>query len=387
MTIFASVGIAQALDGRESGLQAAHQALNRLGTTTPAIAFVISSHQYQPREVLSGLTSLLGEVPLIGFSTPAGLTSTGQHPHSVIVALLSGDFLAESYWLPGYAQSGRETATRLIQLAPARHEGYSLLLFADGFNGDAEQLCSAIPVDFLPVAGALSSGDLHTGNTYQMAGNQSGSGGLAAAFLRGNLRVGVGFDHGWDPVGSQFRVTRSRGFWLRTLDGRPASETYAQLFGQPARDWAFPPLNSMARLYPIGVEQGEELVVRSPIRVEADGSFRMNAAIRDGIDAYLLVGSRANCERAARQAAQQALLQLGDAKPAFALILTDIAWQMLLKANPGAEISAVQEVLGVNVPLAGGYTLGQIVPAMNDGTPRFLNQHIMVVAFGATRGE
>ncbi|MBK8620015.1 MAG: hypothetical protein IPN96_23685 [Anaerolineales bacterium] len=76
------------------------------------------------------------------------------------------------------------------------------------------------------------------------------------------------------------------------MDGRPASETYAGLFGYPARDWAFPPLNYLARLYPLGVEQGEDLVVRSPIRVEADGSFRMNANIRDGIDAYLLVGSR-----------------------------------------------------------------------------------------------
>jgi hypothetical protein len=386
MTLLASIGVAQALDGRESGLQAAHQALNKLGAGTPALGFVIASHQYQPRDVLSGLTSLLGEVPLIGFSAPAGLTGKGQHTHSVILALLSGDFLAESYWLPGYAQSGRETAAQLMRLASAREEGQSLLFFADGFNGDAEQFCSALPANSMPLAGALSSGDIHTGATYQMAANQSGTGGLAAAFIRGNLKVGIGFDHGWDPVGSQFRVTRSRGFWLRTLNGRPASETYAQLFGQSARDWAFPPLNYLARLYPIGVEQGEDLVVRSPIRVEADGSFRMNATIRDGIDAYLLVGSLVACERAARNAANQALLQLGDAKPAFALVLTDIAWQMLFKAQPGAEIAAVQEVIGSGVPIAGGYTLGQIVPGTDGGTPRFLNQHLMVIVFGSTGG-
>ena len=168
-----------------------------------------------------------------------------------------------------------------------------------------------------------------------MAGNQTGTGSLSAAFLRGNLRMGVGYAHGWDPVGSQFRVTRSRGFWLRTLDGRPASETYAELFGYPARDWAFPPLNYLARLYPLGVEQGDELIVRAPIRVEADGSFRMNANVRDGIDAYLLVGSNAACEKAAGQAAQQALLALGNAKPFFALVLVDVAWQMLLKAKAG----------------------------------------------------
>jgi len=382
MTLVSSVGVAQALDGREAGLQSAHHALNYFGAATPGLGIVIASHQYQAREVVNGVSSLLSDAPVIGFSSPAGLSNQGLHPHSVIVALLGGDFQAETHWLPGYAQSGRDTASKLMQLASTRLEEQSTLLFADGFNGDAEQFCNAIHVDSMPFAGALSSGDLHTGTTYQIAGNQTGSGGLAAAFLHGNLRIGIGYDHGWDPVGSQFRVTRSRGFWLRTLNGRPASETYAQLFGYPARDWAFPPLNHLARLYPLGVEQGDELIVRAPIRVEADGSFRMNANIRDGIDAYLLVGSRMACEKAASRAAQQALLQLGDARPVFALVLVDIAWQMLLKAQPGAEIAAVQEILGATIPIAGGYTLGQIVPGNEKSSPRFLNQHIVVIAFG-----
>jgi hypothetical protein len=385
MAMIASVGSAQALDGREAGLQAAHQALNRLGANIPSLALVVASHQYQPREVLNGVSSLLGDSPMIGFSSPAGLTRDGQHPHSVVVALLSGDFQSETLWLPGYAQSGRDTATKIEQHIATRSDIHSMLFFADGFNGDAEQFCGGI-ASMLNTTGGLSSGDLHTGNTYQMTGSQTGSGSLVAALMRGNLKMGVGADHGWDPVGSQFRVTRSRGFWLRTLDGRPASETYAGLFGYPARDWAFPPLSYLARLYPLGVEQGDGLVVRAPIRVEADGSFRMNAAIRDGIDAYLLVGSRAACERAARTAAQQALRQLGDAKPALALVLVDVAWEMLLKAHPGVEITAIQEILGEDVPIVGGYTLGQVAGA-DGGSPKFLNQHIVVIVFGATEND
>ncbi len=380
MSIIGSVGTAQALDGREAGLQATHQALNRIGATAPGLAIVIASHQYQPREVLNGVSSLLGDTPMLGLSSPAGLSRDGLHPHSVVVALLGGDFQVESLWFPGYAQSGRETASKIEQHASARVERQSILFFADGFNGDAEQFSNALPAA-LNIVGALSSGDLHTGANYQLVNNQSGTGAMAAAFLRGELTVGVGSAHGWDPVGNQFRVTRSRGFWLRTLDGRPASEAYAALFGYPARDWAFPPLSYLARLYPLGIEQNEEMVIRSPIRVEADGSFRMNAVIRDGIDAFLLVGSRAACENAAKTAAQQALLQLGDAKPRLALVLVDVAWQMLLKAHPGLEVAAVQEILGDTIPVAGSYTLGQVVSP--DGTkPKFLNQHIVVIIFG-----
>ena len=387
MTLIAAVGHAQALDGREAGLQATNQALNRLRAPAPNFGIVIASHQYQPREVATGVTSLTGDMPLIGFSAPAGLTHEGIHPHSVVVALLSGDLRAEVHWLPGYAQSGRETANRLAQLTSGDAAHQSLLFFADGFNGDAEQLCNTLPGRAsMPITGGLSSGDMHTGNTYQIAGTQAGTGGLAAAILRGAAKIGIGHAHGWDPVGSQFRVTRSRGFWLRTLDGRPTSETYAQIFGHPARDWAFPPLSYLARLYPLGVEQGEQLIVRSPLRVEADGSFRMNAPVRDGLDAYLLVGSRASCQEAAHKAAQQALRQLDEAKPVFALVLVDIAWQMLLKSNPGAEIAAVQDILGADVPIAGGYTLGQIVPGKAPASPLFLNQHMVVIVFGEDQG-
>lgn len=385
MTLISAVGQAQALDGREAGLQATHQALNKLGAVTPNLGIVIASNQYQPREVAAGVSSLTGDMPLVGFSAPAGLTGAGIHPHSVVVALLSGDLRAEVHWLPGYAQSGRDTANRILQLTTSELQQQALMFFADGFNGDAEQLCNTLTGRALPMFGGLSSGDLNTGSTYQIAGTQAGTGGLSAAILRGNIRVGVGSAHGWDPVGSQFRITRSRGFWLRTLNGRPASESYAQVFGYPAREWAFPPLSYLARLYPLGVQQGEQLIVRAPLRVEADGSFRMNASVRDGADAYLLVGSRASCQAAAEKAAREALLKLDDSKPVFALVLVDIAWQMLLKSSPGAEIAAVQEILGPDVPIAGGYTLGQIIPSERSEAPQFLNQHIVVIAFGEDR--
>jgi hypothetical protein len=319
---------------------------------------------------------------MIGFSSPVCLADDGLHPNSVLVGLLGGDLRAETRWMPGYAQSARDTGVQLSKQIGAQADTRAAFFFADGFNGDADQLCSAIETGSVPLAGGLSSGDLHTGHSYQIAGPQNGTGALAAAFLRGDLRVGIGSAHGWNPVGSQFRVTRSRGFWLRTLDGRPASETYAQLFGYPAREWAFPPLSHLARLYPLGVEQGDQLVIRSPIRVEADGSFRMNAPVRDGADAYLLVGSRVSCENAAQQAAQQALQQLEGSKPVFAFVLVDIAWEMLLKSHPGAEIAAVQDILGKNVPLAGGYTLGQVVPSKDARSVQLLNQHIVVIAFG-----
>ena len=337
MTLLATVGQARALDGREAGIQATHQALNGLGSNAPILGIVISSYLYDPQQVISGVASLMGNTPIIGFSTPAGLTAGGVQTHSVVLALLAAtDARADVTWLAGYTQGSREVSQQLADLLGNRLQ-QPALIFADGFNADAEQLCASLPAG-TRLAGALSSGDLHTGNAYQIGNAQYGAGGLALARMEGNIRIGVGYGHGWQPVGSHFRVTRSRGFWVRTLDGRPASETYAHLFGYPARDWAFPPLDHLTRLYPLGLEQSNKsLLLRSPLRVEADGSFRMNATVGDGKDAYLLVGSLSACQNAAVEATQQALAALDGARPVLALLLADISWQMLFEALPGAD--------------------------------------------------
>jgi hypothetical protein len=385
MALFGAFGQAQAFDGREAGLQAAHIALSKVGTATVTLGIVIAPYRYDAQQVVSGVASLLGNVPLIGMSSTAAMASQTGITQSVTVGVLAGDLRVETHWFPAYAQASREIGEKLMQLYEyQQNPANAVIVFADGFNGDAEQFCSALP-DTLPVFGGLTSGETHSSFSYQIASSQSGSGGLAAALLRGNIKAGLGYAHGWTPVGNRYRVTRSRGFWLRTLDGRPASETYAHMFGYPARDWAFPPLNLLTRIYPLGIEQGsnKDLLIRAPLRVEADGSFRLNAQVRDGSDAYLLIGSAAGCEQAARQAAKQALAALGKARPVFALALVDTAWQTMLKSTPGLEIEMLQEELGENIPIIGGYTLGQIAPANGSTTrPKFLNQHMLVAVFG-----
>ncbi len=77
----------------------------------------------------------------------------------------------------------------------------------------------------------------------------------------------------------------------------------------------------------------------------------MNATVADGKEAYLLAGSLSACQAAAAEAAKRALAALDGARPVLALVLADIAWQMLFEAQPGADIAAVREALGRASPL------------------------------------
>jgi hypothetical protein len=303
------------------------------------------------------------------------------------VALLSGEGIqAKSEFFSGFGDDSRGAAQHMTQAFQLYHAQGTLLVVADGFNGDAKHLCAALPAGGYTLAGCLAGGNLHQARTYQIGGRQAGSGGLAAALIGSNLRTGVGYAHGWQPTGAYFQVTRSNGPWVRTLDERPTAEAYASLFKYPQRDWLHPPLNELVRLYPLGLEQkGKAPLVRSPLRMEADGSLRMHTIIPEGATVHLMVGNSDGCLEAARQAAKQALQAIGEARPVLALLFTDIAWQMLFEAQPGREIQAVREVLGPEVPIAGGYTFGQIanLPAREktNGAPELFNQTLQIIIF------
>nr|BAL44380.1 hypothetical conserved protein [uncultured bacterium]BAL56578.1 hypothetical conserved protein [uncultured Chloroflexota bacterium] len=383
MTLLAANGIASGLSGRESGLQATHQALRQLGNLSPTLGLVFVSPEYNAREVTGGVSSLLGDTPTIGISTPGFLSPAGFHSHSVLVTLLASDsFQAEALWMPGYAQSSRETAERLKQLVQRTLSPKALLFFADGFTGNIEQFCNSLELPDMVIAGGLTGGNVNTLSTFLLSTSFQGAGALAGAILRGGIRIGIGYAHGWQPVGKQFRVTRARGFWLRTLDGRPASEAYAQLFRYPAREWSFPPLNTLSRIYPLAIVGEKGLALRSPIRVESDGSFRMNLTVEDGDDVMLLIGNQESCRQAIFDAVNQALRGLGESRPEFVLLLIDQAWEMLLRTSSGFEVRVLQEIIGPQVPVIGAYTLGQIASTPSSPIPHALNQHILIIAFG-----
>lgn len=385
MSLFAAVGQARDLDGREAGAKAARQALDRLGGSSVVLGIVAASQSYPAQHVLTGAASMLGNTPLIGFSTSAEISNIGYAQRSVVIALLAGkEVQAHADWWSGFADDSRSTTKKMLTAAhlDSDFQG-TLMLVADGLTGEGMNLCKNLPHGKYTLLGGLSGGDFYRGRTWQIGGNQAGYGGLAAAWLTGKIAVGVGMAHGWQPVGSLLEVTHARGPWIRTLDNKPVSEVYANLLGYEARNWSFPPLSHLARLYPLGIEnkQSQDLLVRAPLKIETDGSMRLNARIEEGSMGYLLVGSPNACLEATRKATRAALAQLGNARPIMALVLVDISWQMLFEGRMEREFNEIRSILGGNLPIAGGYTLGQIGQEANAQAQLF-NQHIQITLFG-----
>ncbi|MEA4910138.1 MAG: hypothetical protein GYA17_06160 [Chloroflexi bacterium] len=389
-----AIGIGTGLNGRQAAIQAGQQALDRLAFgQQPALGIVFVSEQYNFEEVASGLAALFGSLPRWGFSTVAPLNTEGELPRAVLVLLLAGKELKpQVQWWPAPDQ-GKENS----QISRRFYDSFfreadqpgSLLFCGDGVMVNGQDLARALEQLSIPAAGGLASGDYHTGKTYQLGNNHYGTGSLSAVRLNDHFCIGSACAHGWEDIGIYFQVTRQRGAWLHTLDGRPVAEVYARYFRYPARDWAYPPLTDLVRLYPLGIETGRPehpLALRSALHVEVDGSFRFNAPVDEGSMAHLLVGSKQLCLERAREAARGAVAATGGARPWAALVLVDLAWRYLFENHMEAVMAAVQEVVG-DIPLAGAYTLGQIYRNSPPGEVIYENQALMVSVIGELTGE
>jgi hypothetical protein len=383
MSLKAAVGQSWEMAGDRAGYQAARQAVENLGRAPISLGLVIASTVFPIEGVLSGVFEATGEIPLIGFSTPAEISALGRCQKSVVVGLLSGEALsARVGWWPDLIHNCRGCVARMFEELQPDDEARVLLVIGDGMGADSANLLEELGRSSLPIAGCLSGSDPFFGRTYQFGGRRSGSGGLAAAVLNGSASVGIGAAHGWQPIGALTRVSRVQGPWVRTLDDQPPNEIYSQYFGQKARNWVYQPLNHLVRLYPLRSNEGGRDAIHAPIRMEADGSLRMNTTIREGAVVDFMVGTQEACREAASMAANQALTAIKGGKPRLALLLVDTAWQSLLTLHPRWEAEIVRSVIGEDVPLIGAYSLGQVFRPSAESLPELLNQHIEVLLFG-----
>ena len=376
----AAWGVGKALNSREAARIAAERALDQMGTARPIAVIALAAQEFDLEEITRSLVPLLPNVPLWGFSTIGVLTADGEQPHSVVVLILSGTRLSSR----AFSFTGKnKDSLEIFQQALEASNLTGVLLAADGYGPLPKMVSDLLEKQFLPVCGGLASGLRIKGKTFQLGGDQVQQGGVSALVLGERFRMACGVGSGWNSVGKTYRITKAEELWLAELDGSSPAEVYEYAFGYPARDWAFPPLNELVRLYPLGVESGEEkpLTIHAPLWAEVDGRFRVNLPVMQGETAYLMVGDRQSCLQSASQAARDAVSRLGEAQPIAALVFVDVAWQMLFEDQTDSIISAIREVVP-EIPLVGAYTFGQMARIKADDAITLYNQHIEVVLIG-----
>lgn len=381
METVVGVGISNDPNAKSAGAEACKQALEKVGN--PELIIVFSSVKHEQREMLSGVREFSKEIPLIGCSTAGEITLGGSAEGSVAVMAIQSDAIDFTIGRGGDLKEGVREAgavlARNIQ-SGAKADINCLLMLTDVLNGNGAEVVRGIQDvmgEHALIIGGAAGDDFLFKQTFEYYNDEISSSTIVGAGLSGNYGIGVGVRHGWVSIGAPMKATKSEGAVIYELDGRPAVSIYEDYFGKKAEELREEPLAKLAITYPLGmtIEGSDELLVRDPITVDGNGAITCAAEIPEGSEVRLMIGSKEEAIKAAKEAAQQALEQLGGKKPSAIIMFNCIARRKLFGRYATEEIDAIREVLGKEVPMIGFYTYGEIAPIGENNEQRFSRFH------------
>lgn len=396
MALRAAVGAGYGDDSFLAGVSACQAAMEYLGGT-PSVVIVFASSKYNQDDIIRGVRSISGDAILVGSSTAGEITTEGPlRQGSVAVMAISSDdihfFAGIGAPVSGSARAaGAAAATQVKE--KAKDELKAFVMLPDVLNGNGSEIVRGV-LDVLgehfPVVGGASGDDFEFKKTFQYLDSGAHTDSVVGLGMTGNVKMGIGVKHGWIPVGSPMKVTKATGNVLKEVDGKPAISIYEEYFGlEEAASLRSETLAKLAITYPLGltVAGSNELLIRDPLSVDAQGSITCAAEIPEGSEIRLMVGSIEEAIVVAKEAARNALEELGGEKPKAILIFNCIARSKLFGERSGEEISAIQDVLGRDVPLIGFYTYGEQAPLGGEVrdikrcNTTFHNETVVIAAF------
>jgi hypothetical protein len=372
--LLGDVGQSNNKESFEAGQEAASEALSKHGGT-PEVLIVFGSPRFDHGQLLAGIMSVTGDIPMVGGTTAGEISISGFSTQSVVIMALSSDTLDFATGI-GMNMSQDEAACAVALVDDIRHkisikEALSLLIFPDGMGGDGvkviEGLHSVLGTGFEIVGGYLGD-DENFETTFQYFNGKVYKNAIPGLLICGKkgFRTGIGVRSGFESIGNRFYCTDAEDNVVKKFDNEPALDLYKELLGEE-RSKRLP---GVCLEYPFGlidekasIAGKEYFQLRCGLVVDhEEGTIALAASIPEGSAITLTAASRGDIINGAKLAAEQAKESLKDARPQAILMFSCVGRKLVLGRRTQEEVAVVKKILGEDVPLIGFYTYGEIGP-------------------------
>lgn len=366
----ASVTRGQGADAREAARDAGARA--RAANPNARLALVFASFALDQAQVVAGAREGLGDIPFVGGSSFAEISTTGFHNQSVVVMTLTGEFSFGTAAAPlgadpaaAAAQIAREARERLGRPAAVA------LLFASTETGAGVPIVQAIDRELGPGSaliygagcGCLNEGPGRMGPSHAYRDGELSTVGVSLALLAFDgptVRLATSSGHGLQPISVPLIATKADPQWVYEVDGQPILDFYEKYLARRVED-----LGAYIFTYPF-LQQIEEgtTAAQVPLMLDREAgriAFFPRSPLQ-GESVSLAHASREQLLRACREAAFRAKVALGGARPALVFVVSCVARQMILGTRTAEEVQIVNEVFGRDVPVIGLYSAMEIAP-------------------------
>lgn len=193
---------------------------------------------------------------------------------------------------------------------------------------------------------------------------------VVAAFIGGDdFHVESNYITGWKPLGRKLKITKTHGFVLNEIDGKPAYDVYYRYLNIKNDENFF--TNTLE--FPFFYEHNGINILRAPVQSLSDGSLVMTADIDENVVARLAYGDPWTILDSVKKYA----LKLQSFAPDAVMVFSCAARRAFWGAE---EISGESEPFQALAPTSGFYTSGEFLR-----TGKNVNQHNVTLVTAAMR--
>jgi hypothetical protein len=354
----------------DAGRSAAEAALAGAGGK-PGAVIVYATVLYDHHQLLAGVRSVVGDVPMVGCSTQ-GISRPGgvdEVDRVVGVAVLSvPGMVVRTAQTSGVGIDAYGAGRRLAeQVGP--DDGCPLLVWYDPLTGaNVDQLLAGLAdggrVNVVGGGAGQPWGPMY--RTYQYFGTEVANDTAIAMHLGGSVEMMLDLTHGTEPIGLELEITESIGNLITRIDGQPALQVWKeQLGGNVSKNIDDSATWALGVQLPPGEGSYEGPITRGVFGFQPEQqALVMQVPIPTGTRVQLCHRTPGAVRDRAVSMARRFHARLEGRVPLFALAFECAARPRPFLGDEAAteEIVAMQAILGKDVPWLGHYAWGEIAP-------------------------
>lgn len=370
------IGKSSIPEGFEAGQEAAKLALAQGQIEKGDIAFVFATVGYEQQDLLRGITSVLGNTPVVGCSA-TGLITRNDPDESLRRVSVSVCKSEKIRFSPVFSQGLKQDSYKVgVDLAQKLHTVWqdntkALLLLTDGLTNNADALLRGLTDTLkspIPFVGGSAGESFAFKNTYQYFGSQVMQDSVIGILLSGDFSFDTGVSHGSVPVGITRTVSKAEGNKLYTVDEKPAFDMFKDYLGKETIELD----NMIISGVCLGIDsphdikgQYEDVILRIPVSVDsADNSLTMVGEWPVGTKIHICRRDPETIITRTQEIADSLNKRHPGTRPSFVMHFncmgrgkTQLGYETALR-----ELHANQDAFDKDTPWFGLYTYGEIAP-------------------------
>jgi hypothetical protein len=335
-----------------------------------------------PEDALAEATAAARGAPAAGM-TANGLITRDGFQHGGCSAIAFGDEVDVGVGVASGVSAdsfgaGRRAALDAVGHLSTRADAAVLLLLLDPMHGDEGEVIDGA-YDAVGGRVPIAGGGANGARSALFASGAAHTDAVVAIALSSAKPIGIGISHGCRPLPAPVIVTRTDGWTIRELDGRPAETVYLERLGAAGRELDDGHFESLAALHPLAQPALRGDLRLRHVRGRADGGGLACAArIPANAVIWLTEQSEEQIIESARDAVTEATRGAGGT-PRAALVFDCAARKRALGERVDEEARALVEAFAEPPAVAGLYTRGEA--GRTRGAKGDRNHAVVVVAF------